>query len=51
MTKAYGADTSCNQLFLIELATFMLKIDLPVINNTAHTCMSLYSIIGLGGAK
>ena len=42
------AEMSCNQLLLIEFAMFMLKINLPVINSIA---VSLYNIIGLGGAK
>ena len=42
------AETSCNQLLLIEFATFMLKINLPVINSIA---VSLYNIIGLGGSQ
>ena len=42
LTKAYVAKTSCNQLFLIESATCMLKIDLPVINKVA---MSLHDVI------
>ena len=32
MTKAYMAEMSCSQLLLIEFATYMLKINLLVIN-------------------
>ena len=42
LTKGYVTKTSCNQLFLIESATCMLKIDLPVVNKVA---MSLHDVI------
>ena len=40
-TKAYVAETSCNQL-LIDSATSLLTIYSPILNNVA---MSLYDII------
>ena len=42
MTKAFGAETSYNQLFSILLCTYLLKINSLDVDNIA---MGLYSII------